>query len=180
MLVMTAKVDKKKIIMLLAGVAVLIAVLIMLFGGNGDTAATAAPSLSSNDGRIAFLKSFGWDVASSPTESSQIRIPSESTEVFDRYNALQKSQGYDLNQYAGKTVMRYVYKVKNYPGATEPVYATLLIYKDQVIGGDITDTAAKGVIRGFKMPQGTPGADSSATPSTPTVDAAPESGENVS
>ena len=79
MLVMTAKVDKKKIIMLLAGVAVLIAVLIMLFGGNGDTAATAAPSLSSNDGRIAFLKSFGWDVASSPTESSQIRIPSEST-----------------------------------------------------------------------------------------------------
>jgi hypothetical protein len=46
--------------------------------------------------------------------------------------------------------MRYVYKVKNYPGATDPVYATLLIFKDQVIGGDITDTSAKGAIRPLK------------------------------
>ncbi len=162
MLVMTAKVDKKKIIMVLAGAAVLIAMLIMLFGGGSNATATAAPSLSGNDGRVAFLKNFGWEVAASPVESSQVRIPSESTEVFDRYNALQKSQGYDLSQYAGKTVMRYVYKINNYPGATEPVYATLLVYKDQVIGGDVTDTAAKGVIQGFKMPE------AASTPSAPT------------
>ena len=49
--------------------------------------------------------------------------------------------------------MRYVYKINNYPGATEPVYATLLVYKNQIIGGDVTDTAAKGHIRGFKMPE---------------------------
>ena len=85
-----------------------------------------------------------------------MRIPQEGNEVFDRYNALQKSQGYDLSPYAGKTVMRYVYKIQNYPGATEPVYATLLIFKDQVIGGDVTDTSAKGVIRGFQMPENTP------------------------
>ena len=47
--------------------------------------------------------------------------------------------------------MRYVYKITNFPGATEPVYATLLVYKNQIIGGDITDTSAKGVIQGFKM-----------------------------
>jgi hypothetical protein len=46
--------------------------------------------------------------------------------------------------------MRYVYKVNNYPGATEPVYATVLVYKNQVIGGDITDTAARGKIQGFQ------------------------------
>jgi hypothetical protein len=49
--------------------------------------------------------------------------------------------------------MRYVYKLQNYPGATEPVYATVLVRGDQVIGGDVTDTAAKGVIQGFKMPK---------------------------
>ena len=82
-----------------------------------------------------------------------MKIPQEQSEVYKRYNALQKSQGYDLSQYAGKTVMRYVYKINNFPGATEPVYATLLIYKNQVIGGDITDTGAKGVIQGFgKLP----------------------------
>lgn len=153
MFLMTARVDKKKIIMILAAAAALIAALIMLFGGGDDTAATAAPGMSSNDARVKFLTDFGWEVASSPTESGQVKIPAASTEVFERYNALQKSQGYDLSQFAGKTVMRYVYKIKNYPGATEPVYATLLVYKDQVIGGDVTDTAAKGVIRGFQMPQ---------------------------
>ncbi|MBE6960544.1 MAG: DUF4830 domain-containing protein [Ruminococcaceae bacterium] len=154
MLVLTAKVNKKKIALIAAAVVALVVGLIVLFGGN-DATPTSAPSVSNNDARVAFLKSFGWEVSTSPTESSQVRIPSESSDVFDRYNALQKSQGYDLTQYAGKTVMRYVYQIHNYPGATEPVYATLLVYKNQIIGGDVTDTAAKGVIRGFKMPADT-------------------------
>ena len=166
MMVMTAKVDKKKIVLVLAAAAVLIASLIMLFGGSSDAAPTAALSPTGNDGRVQFLKSFGWEVAASPVESGQVRIPQEGGEVFDRYNALQKSQGYDLSPYAGKTVMRYVYKIKNYPGATDPVYATLLILKDQVIGGDVTDTAAKGVIRGFKMPESTPAPAPTLPPAT--------------
>ena len=152
MMVMTARVDKKKIAIVLAVVIVVIAGLCMLLGGGDDTVSTAAGQVSNNDARVAFLKSFGWDVTTSPVESSQVRIPSQSSEVFDRYNALQKSQGYDLSAYAGKTVMRYVYKINNYPGATEAVYATLLIYKNQVIGGDVTNTAAGGAIRGFRMP----------------------------
>ena len=151
MLVLTAKVDKKKIALIAAAVVVLVIGLIVLFSGD-NAAPTAAPTVSGNDGRVAFLKSFGWEVTTSPAESGQVRIPAESSEVFDRYNALQKAQGYDLSQYAGKTVMRYVYQVNNYPGATEPVYATLLVYKNQIIGGDVTDTAAKGVIRGFQKP----------------------------
>ena len=158
MMVMTAKVDKKKIALVAAGIVVLIIGLVLLFGGNEDvptaTTATTAVSVVSNDDRVRFLNGFGWEVTTSPTESSQVRIPEKASEVFDRYNELQKSQGYDLSRYAGQTVMRYVYKVNNYPGATEPVYATLLISKNQVIGGDVTDTAAKGVIRGFKMPEG--------------------------
>ena len=164
MLVMTAKVDKKKIILVLAGAAALIAVLISLFGGGDNAASTAAP-LSSNDGRVKFLTDLGWEVAASPVESGQVRIPDTQDEVFSRYNALQKSQGYDLSAFAGKTVMRYVYKIKNYPGATDPVYATLLVYQDQIIGGDITDTSAKGVIHGFKMPAASQSPEAT-TPST--------------
>ena len=151
MMVMTAKVDFKKIVIGLVAAAAVIVALILLFGGR-DAAPTAAGTVTNNDARVEFLKSFGWQVNTSPTESSQVKIPEESTEIFDRYNALQKSQGYDLTQYAGKAVMRYVYQVNNYPNATEPVYATLLVYKNQIIGGDVTDTAAKGVVQGFKMP----------------------------
>lgn len=153
MMVMTAKVNMKKILMILGGIALVILALILLLGGGSDAETTAAPSVSGNDGRVKFLEDFGWDVAASPVESSQVKIPTETTEVFDRYNQLQKSQGYDLSQYAGKNVMRYVYKVNNYPGATEPVYATVLVYKNQIIGGDVTDTAAGGKIRGFTMPE---------------------------
>ncbi|MCD7755998.1 MAG: DUF4830 domain-containing protein [Firmicutes bacterium] len=160
MLVMTAKVDKKKIAIILVAIVVAAAGLVTLLSGGEDTEPTVSTGVANNDARVAFLKAFGWEVTTSPVESSQVRIPADSTEVFERYNALQKSQGYDLSAYPGKTVMRYVYQVNNYPGATEPVYATLLIYKDQVIGGDITDTSAKGVVRGFRMPD-----DSETSPS---------------
>lgn len=151
MMVMTAKVDLKKIALLLGAVAAVIIVFILCFGGS-DAQTTSAPAASNNDARVQFLKSFGWDIANSPTESSQVRIPEETSEVFDRYNQLQKSQGYDLSKLAGKNAMRYVYKVNNYPGATDPVYATVLVYKNQIVGGDVTDTSAKGKVQGFKMP----------------------------
>lgn len=147
MMVMTAKVDIKKIIAALAAVAGVIIALILLLGGGNSSSPTAAPSMAGNEGRVQFLKNLGWEVSASPVESGQVRIPQEQNEVLGRYNDLQKSAGYDLSQFAGKTVMRYVYKVNNFPGATEPVYATLLIYKDQVIGGDITNTAADGTMQ---------------------------------
>jgi len=149
MMVMTAKVDMKKTALILGAIAAALVAIILLFG-SADTEPTVAP-VSGNDGRVKFLQDFGWEVAAAPTESGQVRIPEQSTEVFDRYNQLQKSQGYDLSKFAGKNVMRYVYKVENFPGATDPVYATLLVYKNQIIGGDITNTAPGGKVQGFKM-----------------------------
>ena len=171
MMVMTAKVDFKKIIAVLAAIAGVILALILLLGGGEQAETTAASPVSGNDARVQFLRDFGWEVSASPTESGQVRIPEAQSEVYERYNALQKSQGYDLSEYAGKNVTRYVYKINNFPGATEPVYATLLVYKNKVIGGDITDTGAKGVIQGFKkQPQATdPTAGSTVPPQETTL-----------
>ena len=149
MMIMTAKVNMKKILIVLGAIAALLIGIIALFGGS-DTTHTSA-TVSDNDSRVNFLKSFGWEVTTTPVESGQVRIPTETTEVFDRYNQLQQAQGYDLMKYSGKKVMRYVYKVTNYPGATDPVFATVLVYKNQIIGGDITNTAAGGKIQSFKM-----------------------------
>ena len=149
MMIMTAKVNMKKVLIVLGAIAALLIGTIALFGGS-DTTHTSA-TVSDNDSRVNFLKSFGWEVTTTPVESGQVRIPTETTEVFDRYNQLQQAQGYDLMKYSGKKVMRYVYKVTNYPGATDPVFATVLVYKNQIIGGDITNTAAGGKIQSFKM-----------------------------
>lgn len=168
MMVMTAKVDLKKTLTLVGIAAGLLVVIILLFG-KGGAAETSAPMVSNNDARVQFLKDLGWDVSASPVESSQVKIPTGTTEIFDRYNALQKSQGYDLSKYAGKSVMRFVYKVNNYPGATEPVYATVLVYKNQIIGGDVTDTAAKGQIRGL-TPNKTPAPSETTAPTEPATE----------
>ena len=151
MMVMTAKVHTKKLLVLAGVIVVVILGLILLLGNDAQT--TGAAAVSDNDSRVKFLESFGWEVAVSPVESGKVQIPSETIEVFDRYLKLQKEQGYDLTPYAGKTVMRYVYEIKNYPNATEPVYATLLVYQNQVVGGDITDTSATGKVHGLAMPE---------------------------
>ena len=154
MFVMTAKVQKKKIAIVLGAVAALIIIIaIALSGGKSQTTGSDI-SVNSNDDRVQFLASYGWEVVTSPAETSQVRIPATGSEVFQRYNTLQKTMGYDLSAYAGKTVMRYVYTVKNYPGAAEPVYATILICNNRIIGGDITDTAATGKIQGFQRQEG--------------------------
>ena len=164
MMMMTAKVNIKKVLIGLVAAAALIIGLISLLGGN-KTEQTVT-TMSDNDSRVQFLESQGWQVTTSPKEASQVKIPTEQTPVYSRYNDLQKSQGYDLSQYAGKTVMRYVYEVTNYPNAEQPVYATLLVYKNQIIGGDITNTAAKGAIQGLKKAEAT-------TPTTPSETSPP-------
>ena len=149
MLVMTTKVDKKKLAVIAAGVVALVVGLLVLLGSR-ESAPTASISVTGNEDRVQFLSDYGWEVATSPVQTGQVRIPADGGQVFSRYNQLQKTMGYDLSAYAGKTVMRYVYVIKNYPGATEPVYATLLISGNQVIGGDITDTSATGLMQGFQ------------------------------
>ena len=150
MMILTAKVDFKKIMVVLLSLAAVLLALILIFGGRSeDTAATSA-GVSANDDRVKFLESFGWQVTPTPREASQVRIPEESGEMFRRYNALQKGQGYDLSKYSGKKVMRYVYEITNFPGAQEPVYATVLVYKNKVIGGAVYTAAVDGFMYGLQ------------------------------
>ena len=90
MMILTAKVEFKKIMLILAVIAAALLLLILLFGGGEKAETTSAPSVSSNDQRVQFLKEYGWDVVNSPKESGQVLIPEETNPVFDRYNALQK------------------------------------------------------------------------------------------
>ena len=154
MVVMTAKVNKKRVLLILGALVALVIVICLLAKGGDNSVTGETPvNAATNDDRVEYLTNFGWQVTNSPVQTQQVRIPTDTSEVYQRYNALQISQGFDLTQYAGKTVTRYVYTVENYPDAQEPVYATLLVYQDQVIGGDVTDTSTGGVVQGLQMPE---------------------------
>ena len=164
MFVFTAKLSKPKLFA--AGILLLAAVLLIVL-----------LAVSGGDDRVAYLATFGWSVNAEPTEVQQVRIPDTAdNKVFARYNDLQLSQGFDLTQYAGKEVMRYVYEVLNHPDATDPVYAGILVYEGRIIGGDITDTSPNGQIHGFAMP-GSPQATVPSESAEPSSEAVSETAE---
>lgn len=152
MFVMTAKLSKPKLIA--AGVILLgvIMALVMLLSGN-KSAASTLPAGDSNEARAAYLATYGWSIDVIPTETQAVTIPDpETNRVFARYNEMQTSQGFDLLPYKGKEVTRFVYRILNYPEATAPVYAGVLVYEGKIIGGEITNTAPEGAIHGFRKP----------------------------
>ena len=163
MVIMSARVSKRKVLTGLIVAVGVVLLLVFLLGKAGETPAAAAtePSATAeidagtNDGRIAFLQSFGWEVSETPTETQEVKIPQEFNNVFTRYNQLQQSQNYDLAPYAGKTVKRYVYAVTNYPDGAQDWYATVLDQGGEVIGGDVSSTRQGGKMHGFAMPEGT-------------------------
>lgn len=101
--------------------------------------------------RLAFIKAFGWEVDPQAAEILEVIIPKEFDEVYTSYNTLQKLQGFDLEKFAGKRVKRYSYVITNYPGAEGEIRINLLIYKNKVIGGDVSSMDAQGFMHGFTM-----------------------------
>ena len=116
--------------------------------GSDRTAAAAT-----NEQRVAYLNSLGWQVEPEPVKTQQVTVPADPSEVFLRYNELQVSQGYDLLQYSGQELTRYVYRITNYPDESGVYYATLLVKDGQVVGADVASSAKTGVMHGLKMPE---------------------------
>ena len=88
-----------------------------------------------------------------PVKTQQVTVPADPSEVFLRYNELQVSQGYDLLQYSGEELTRYVYRITNYPDEAGVYYATLLVKDGQIVGADVASSAKTGVMHGLKMPE---------------------------
>ena len=149
MFIYTAKLSKGKMAIVAAIAAAVILLMILLMNrGTGTSMETTAPKLSTPEARVEYLASCGYTVSPEPLRTQEVLIPKEFTEVYDQYNSLQQSQGFDLLKYRGKRVMQYVYAIENWPEEnSDPVYATLLVYKNKLIGGDISRGGEDGFLR---------------------------------
>ena len=108
--------------------------------------------IKSNDDRLNFLSQFGWEADATPIKEEKVTIPDEFDRVYAGYNDIQKEAGLDLSKYKNKEVLRYCYKITNYPDYDGEVTATLLIYRNSVIGGDISSADANGFSHSFTKP----------------------------
>ena len=152
----------RRVPVMVACIALALAVILGVFGIRGALAADAQDAFGSrdrgrnaagtNEQRIAFLESFGWQVESEPLEILEVIIPEQFDEIYTAYNEMQTAGGFDLSEHAGRRVKRFAYRITNYPGTQEPVRAHILVYRDKVIGGDICSEVAGGFMHGFNMP----------------------------
>lgn len=151
----------KKLKALLIGLISIFAVFLVLIicinsiGSTPDDAVTPAGkqySLTAGDkkARVEFLKQFGWETDPDSEEQSPVIIPAEFNEVYNDYNEIQVSQGLDLSDYKGEQCVKYTYAVTNYNGEDGAVFANLLVYDGNVIGGDLNSPKLSGFMHGFQ------------------------------
>lgn len=156
MIIWTAKLRWKRLAAGAAGAAVVlcaVAVLFHVFGGATAAGAAVSPKgMRTAEDRVAYLQSYGWLVKDEPLAVEELQVPREFGAEYADYLALQESQGFDLTRYAGKTVKRYTYEILNYPTGETGVQASLLLYKNTVVGADVLSPALDGFIHGLQMP----------------------------
>ena len=119
-----------------------------------ETDSRGVTGISSNEKRLGYIRSFGWTVEPEPLEVVEVTIPRTFNAVYRNYNALQKKQGFDLTDFRGCRVKRWTYRITNYPGAEGEVRCNLLIYGNQVIGGDVSTVALNGFMQGLARSDG--------------------------
>ena len=97
-----------------------------------------------------YVESLGWEINSSPVEISHLAIPREFDAVYETYNAVQKSSGFDLTPFRGKSVARYSYRVLNHKQSeTTEVIVSVFVYDKRIIAADICSTDSNGFMHGI-------------------------------
>lgn len=193
MIVFAAKVSVKKIALGLAALCAVVWGISTLTPRAAQSVAAntgeIAQKLETNDERIAYLRSFGWEPTAAPEVEMEVQIPKEFDEAYTEYNALQQKQGLDLAKYRGKRVMLYSYPLQNYPSDVKDVTASLVLYKNRVIAADVSSADTNGFTHGIaehpstqtaapkqeKQPNTPSPTQEDAAADTPDVSAAPKS-----
>lgn len=157
MLIMTAKLPRRKLTLGVGLAALLCCCAIALNFGQAarEASASSLPSpkgIKSNQDRIDYLAAYGWQVSEEPVSTQELLIPEEMDASYDDYLALQAQQGFELQKYAGKRVKRYTYEILNYPTGETGVQVNLLVCKHTVVGGEVLSPRLDGFLHGLSMP----------------------------
>lgn len=97
------------------------------------------------------LERFGWE-SGDLISQEEFTLPETFDSSYDTFLALQLQAGYDLTRCAGKTVTRCTYQIRNYPVGSDLIYADLLLWQNEVVGGDIRSASLDGFMGSLCYP----------------------------
>ena len=83
------------------------------------------------------------ELAFSYSTVKEIVIPEEFSDVYMKYNGLQRSAGYDLMPYRGRKATVYTYRVTD----AEDTVINLIVSDGKIIGGDISSVRIDGEMK---------------------------------
>lgn len=149
-MVFSVKANKGKIISVILIIAVVVCG-VMFLPNKTVEETTEIYYAETNEQRIEFLESFGWDLSGDAIDTREVTIPSEFSDVYTNYNIMQQAQGFDLLPYSGVVCTQYIYQITNYPNQESQINATLLVYEGQIIGGDVYCSDVDGFMHGFDI-----------------------------
>ena len=89
MLIWTARFSKKKAVCTVIIAGLVMALLIVLTGRMPDSEPAQQPELTTNEERVSYLDSLGWQVAPEPVETLQFLLPAQLEGTYLAYNELQ-------------------------------------------------------------------------------------------
>lgn len=157
MFIITAKLPRRRVV---TGVTTLAlccccAVGLLLQPRAVQVAASTTPDpngVNTAEERIDYLSDWGWTVEETPISIEELLIPETLDDSYTDYIALQSELGFDLEALTGKRVKRYSYTVTNHPSDEENVQVNLLIYRNDVVGGEVLSPTVDGFLHSLAMP----------------------------
>ncbi len=127
--------SKKKLCIILALTVIALVVLIQFSSATQKRIDGSTHAIREN-----YLNSLGIEISGKDITVKQIIIPSEFSDVYNRYNELQKQAGFDLSKHKGKQVSLYTYNLSQNDG----IQVHLLVLENEIIGGDIASIKLNG------------------------------------
>ena len=133
-------------VMTLCAAAMITTVTLVPATDRNDSVETVAnvdyKNVKSKEDRQEFLETLGWKILGDSETVTDVIIPEEFDEIYQSYNSLQKSDGLNLERYKGKKAKLYTYTVTNHKDGK--AMATIIVYKNRVIAGDVSLLTAEG------------------------------------
>ncbi len=119
------------------GLAVILTALIaaLIIIGQFSTVSHGIIDGSTNQKRVDYLTSLGLRVNETALSVKNTRIPEKLSGIYYEYNEIQKSQGFNLLNFKGKSAIHYSYALTDMENLT----VNILVVDNRIIAGDITD-----------------------------------------
>ena len=121
---------------------------------SADAAVSAVPDARAS-AAVAFLAANGWTADASSCQTAEVSVPEQFGPVYQTYNDLQLSQGFDLTPYRGAVLTRYTFTLTA-PSycADGPVLANVFFSGGEIAAADVCAVGLNGFIRGVIGEQG--------------------------